>query len=56
MVQRGTTSCATSDNQWQRVVISANFPLFRIREEPSTNHSKENPLNLEEKLEKDVLN
>ena len=29
-----------SDNEWQQVVILANFPLFRIREEPTTMHPK----------------
>ena len=43
-----------SDNEWQRgqsVVISANFPYSRIREEPTTKHPKENSLKLEEDLE-----
>ena len=39
----------TSDNERQQVVISTNFPFFRIRED-LTNHFKENPLNLEEDL------
>ena len=41
----------TNDNQWQRVAISANSSFFRIREEPTTKHPKENPLNLKEDLE-----
>ena len=45
-----------SDSKWQRVVISANFPFFQIREAPTTNHPKENPLNLVEKLEEKLLN
>ena len=45
-----------SDNKWQRVVISANFPFFQIREEPTTNHPKQNPLKLVEKLEEKLLN
>ena len=54
----------TSDNDWQRmtatdnegkwVVVSANF--FFFREEPSNKHPKENPLNLEEDREEDLLN
>ena len=45
-----TTSGTTSDNQWQRVTISAIFSFFQIREESTTKHSKENFLNLEEDL------
>ena len=47
-----------SDNEWQRgqsVVISANFPYSRIREEPTTKHPKENSLKLEEDLEERLL-
>ena len=44
----------TSDNEWQWVVTSANF-LF-LREEPTNRNPKENPLNLEEGLEEDLLN
>ena len=40
----------SSNNEWQRVVISANFPFLRIREEPTTEYTKENPFNLEEDL------
>ena len=39
---------ATSDNEWERVTISANFSFFQIRENPTTKHPKEKPLNLEE--------
>ena len=40
--QRLTASGITSDNQWQQVAISANFSFFRIREELTTKHMKEN--------------
>ena len=40
----------TSDNDWQWVVISANFLFFFER------HPKDNPLNLEEDFEEDLLN
>ena len=36
----------TSDNKWQRVVISAKLPFLRVREEVITKHPKEDPLNL----------
>ena len=39
-----------SDNEWQRVTISANFSFFQIKEEPITKHTKENSINLEEDL------
>ena len=47
-----TTSGTMSDNEWQQVTIVANFSFFffQIREEPTTKHSKENSLNLEEDL------
>ena len=54
MVQQVTTSATTSDNEWQRVVILANIPFFL--EEPTNGHPKENPLNLEEDFEEDLLN
>ena len=38
------------------MVISANFPFFRIREEPTTKHPKVNSLNLKEDLEEELLN
>ena len=38
------------DNECQRVTISAKFSFFQIREEPTTKHSKENSLNIEEDL------
>ena len=41
----------THDNEGQRVVISANSSFFQIREESTTKHLKENPLNLKEELE-----
>ena len=44
----------TSDNEWQWVIVSANFLFFR--EELANRHLKENSLNLEEDLEKDLLN
>ena len=40
-----------NDKEWQRVAISANSSFFRIREESTTMHRKENPLNLKEDLE-----
>ena len=44
--------CVTRNvNEQQRVAISANSSFFRIREESTTNHPKENPLNLKEDLE-----
>ena len=45
------TSDTSSDNQWQRVTIPANFSFFfQTKEEPSSKHPKENFLNLEEDL------
>ena len=41
----------TNDNELQRMTISANSSFFRIREESTTKHPKENPLNLKEDLE-----
>ena len=52
-VQRVTTSGTTSDYEWQRVTISANFPFFQIREEPTTKHPMEN--SLKRTLEEDLL-
>ena len=65
MVQRVTTNdnewqqwynewqrVTTNDNEWQRVAISANSFFFRIREESSTKHPRDNSLNLKEELEK----
>ena len=51
MVQR----VRTSDNEWQPVITSATFPFFRIREEPTSKHSKENSITLEEDLEEGLL-
>ena len=48
------TSGKTSDNDWQRVVISANFAFFWISEKPVTKHPKEDFLHLEEKIEEIV--
>ena len=45
----------TSDNEWQPVITSATFPFFRIREEPTSKHSKENSITLEEDLEEGLL-
>ena len=45
-----TASGTTSDNEFQRVTISANFSFFQIRGESTTKHPKENSLNLEEDL------
>ena len=45
----------SSDNEWQPVIISATFPFFRVREEPTSKHSKENSINLEEDLEEGLL-
>ena len=43
-----TTNGTTSDND--------SFPFFRIREEPTTEHPKENSLILEEDLQEGLLN
>ena len=51
--QRVVQRMITSDNEWQWVVILANFLFFR--EEITNRHPKENPLNLEEDLEEDLL-
>ena len=40
----------SSNNEWQQVVISTNFPFLRIREKPTTKYTKEDPFNLEEDL------
>ena len=40
----------TADNEYERMVISANFSFFQIREESTTKHLNENSLNLEEDL------
>ena len=53
VVQRVVQRVTTSDNEWQWVVILANFLFFR--EEITNRHPKENPLNLEEDLEEDLL-
>ena len=41
----------TTNGELQQVVISANFPSFRIREEPTTKQTKDDFLNLEENLD-----
>ena len=46
-----THQMVRNDKEWQRVAISANSSFFRIREESTTKHRKENPLNLKEDLE-----
>ena len=47
----------SSDIEWQRVAISANFSFFFwIRAEPTSEHSKDNSLNIEEDLEEGLLN
>ena len=51
-----TTSGTTSDCEQKRVVISANFSVIQIREEPATIHLKENPVNLIENLEEGLFN
>ena len=43
----------TSDKKWSFQLISI---FFRIREEPTTKHLKENCLSLEENLEEELLN
>ena len=43
----------TSDNEWQWVVILANFLFFR--EESTNKYPKENPLNHEVDFEEDLL-
>ena len=52
--QRVVQWVKTSDNEWynewQRVTILPNFSFSQIREEPTTKHTKENSLNLEEGL------
>ena len=66
MATSGTTSGTTSDsewyNEWQLVTTNDNEWLFQpiffffFREESTNRHPKENPLNLEEDLEEDLLN
>ena len=53
-LQQVTANGTASDNEWHGVFISANFLFFR--QEPTNRHPKENPLNLEEDLEEDLLN
>ena len=42
-----TMSDKESSNEWQQVIISANFSFFQIRQEPATKHPKENSLDIE---------
>ena len=60
MTTSGTTSGTMSDNEWQRVTKIDNEWLFRpicfFLENSTNRHSKENPLNLEEDFEEDLLN
>ena len=66
VVQRVTKSGTTGDNEWQRMttndkewqrlVTLANFSYSRIKEEPATMRTKENSLNIQEDLEKRLLN
>ena len=51
--QRVVQQVTTSDNDLSFQLI---FLFFRIREEPTTKHPKETPLNLEEDLQKRLLN
>ena len=39
--QRVVQQVTTNGNEWLLLVISANIPLFRIKEEPTTKHSKQ---------------
>ena len=66
MAMSGTASENEQYNEWKRVVqrvttndnvvILANFPFFRITEEPTNKHPKEDRLNLVEGLDKGLLN
>ena len=72
MIHWMTTSATTSDNEWQQVTTNDNEKyngwqrvvqrvnnlsfFFRIREEPTTKHPKENSLSLEVDLEEGLLN
>ena len=54
-----TTSATVSDNERKRVTASghfAKFPVFLIREKPTTMHPKQNFLNSEKDLEERLLN
>ena len=51
MVHPVTTNDNECYNECQRVAISANSSIFRIREDSTTKHPKENSLNLKEDLE-----
>ena len=43
-------SDTSSDTEWQRVAILADFSFFRIRAKPTTEHPNESSLNIEENL------
>ena len=55
-LERMTTSGATSDKEWHRMTMSGYFDQCPFFPEEATRHPKDNPLNLEEDLEKDLLN
>ena len=42
--------------EWERMKMSGYFRHFLFREESTKRHPKENPINLEEDLEEDLLN
>ena len=44
-----------SDNEWQQKKMSGYFRYF-FREESTNRYCKENPFNLEEDIEEDLLN
>ena len=60
MATSGTTSGTMGDSEWQRVTTIYNEWLFRsiyffFREDSTNKHPKENPSNLEEDFEEDLL-
>ena len=60
MATSGTTSGTMGDSEWQRVTTIDNEWLFRsiyflFREDSTNKHPKENPSNLEEDFEEDLL-
>ena len=56
VVQCVTKSGTKNGIEWQRVVISANFPFFRIRNESTTQHHRENSSHIEQDHEESLLN
>ena len=58
VVQGVTKNGTTTNNEWQGMTMSDYFAKFFgfFREEPTNRHPQENPLNLEEDLEEDLLN